>query len=87
MEIREGLARRLGVVKNTDIAEIGEDVLDELVEDVVGSMVDAVTTFCTVLVAAQRMHSWEKNYQVPVFAIWDILRECGDNAKELEGWE
>jgi maleate isomerase len=78
-------------VKNTDIAEIGVDVLDGLVEDVVESGVDAVTTFCTNLVAAQRVEFWEKKYGVPVFdtvttVIWDMLRECGVSAKKLEGW-
>jgi maleate isomerase len=89
--IGEGMERHLGVVKNTDIAEIGEEALDGLVEDVVGSGVDAVTTFCTNLVAAQRVEFWEKKYGVPVFdtvttVIWNMLRECGVDAKELEGW-
>lgn len=91
VEIGEGMERHLGVVKNTDIAEIGVDVLDGLVEDVVESGVDAVTTFCTNLVAAQRVEFWEKKYGVPVFdtvttVIWDMLRECGVSAKKLEGW-
>jgi maleate isomerase len=89
--IEEGMERHLGVVKNTDIAEIGEDVLDGLVSDVVGSRVDAVTTFCTNLVAAQRVEFWEKKYGVPVFdtvttVIWDMLRACGVDAKEFKGW-
>lgn len=89
--IGEGMERHLGVVKNTHIAEIGEEVLDELVEDVVGMGVDAVTTFCTNLVAAQRAEFWEEEYGLPVFdtvttVIWDMLRECGVDAKELKGW-
>jgi maleate isomerase len=91
VEIGEGMERHLGVVKNTDISEIGVEVLDGLVEDVVESGVDAVTTFCTNLVAAQRVEFWEKKYGVPVFdtvttVIWDMLRECGVGAKKLEGW-
>jgi len=91
VEIGEEMERHLGVVKNTDIAEIGEDVLDGLVEDVVGLGVDGVTTFCTNLVAAQRVEFWEKKYGVPFFdtvttVIWDMFRECGVDAKELEGW-
>jgi len=89
--IGEEMERHLGVVKNTDIAEIGEDILDGLVEDVVGGGVDAVTTFCTNLVAAQRVEFWEKKHGVPVFdtvttVVWDMLRECGVDAKELQGW-
>ena len=41
--IEEGMEKHLRVVKNTDIAEIGEKVLDELVKDVVGNRIDAVT--------------------------------------------
>jgi maleate isomerase len=89
--IGEAMERHLRVVKNTDIAKIGEDVLDGLVEGVVGSGVDAVTTFCTNLVAAQRVEFWENKYGVPVFdtittVVWDMLRECGVDAKELDGW-
>jgi maleate isomerase len=91
VEIGKGMERHLEVVKNTDIVEIGEEVLDELVEDVVSMRVDAVTTFCTNLVAAQRVGFWEEEYGLPVFdtittVVWDMLRECGVDAKELKGW-
>jgi maleate isomerase len=89
--IGEGMERHLGVMKNNDIAEIGQEILDELVSDVVGAEVDAVTTFCTNLVAADRVEVWEQKHRVPVFdtvttVIWDMLRKCGVDAKELEGW-
>jgi maleate isomerase len=89
--IEEGMEKHLGVAKNTDIAEIGVEVLDELVKDVVGKRVDAVTTFCTNLVAAQRVEFWEKEHGIPVFdtvatAIWDMLAECGVDGKGLNGW-
>jgi maleate isomerase len=89
--IEEGAETHLGVVKNTDIAEIGERVLDELVEEVAAGEVDAVSTFCTNLVAAQRVEFWEKKYGIPFFdtvttVIWDMLKECGVDAIELHGW-
>lgn len=89
--IEEGMEKHLGVVKNTDIADIGEEVLDGLVKDVVGKRVDAVTTFCTNLVAAQRVEFWEKEHGIPVFdtmatVIWDMLAECGVDAKGVNGW-
>jgi len=91
VEIGEGMERHLRVVKNTDIADIGEEKLDGMVGDVVGSGVDAVTTFCTNLIAAQRVEVWEKKYGVPVFdtvttVVWDMLRECGVDAKGVKGW-
>jgi maleate isomerase len=89
--IEEGMEKHLRVVKNTDIAEIGEKVLDELVKDVVGNRVDAVSTFCTNLVAAQRVDFWEKEHGIPVFdtvatVIWDMLTKCGVDARGLNGW-
>ena len=91
IEIGEGVERHLRVEKNNDIADIGEEVLDGLVGDVEGGGVDAVTTFCTNLVAAHRVELWEKKYGVPVFntvttVVWDMLRECGVDATKLEGW-
>jgi maleate isomerase len=90
IEIGEANERHLGVVKNNDIANIGEDVLDVLVSDVVTGM-DAVTTFCTNLVAAQRVDLWEKWHGGPIFdtvttVVWDMLRVCGIDARELKGW-
>jgi len=87
----EGMERHMGVVKNNDIAEVGEQVLDALVDEVVQGGPDAVTTFCTNLVAAQRVELWEKKYRVPVFdtvttVVWDMLRESGVDATELRGW-
>jgi maleate isomerase len=91
IEIGEANERHLGVVKNKDIADIGEEVLDVLVDEVVRSGVDVVSTFCTNLVAAQRVNFWEKKHGVPAFdtvttVVWDMLRECGVEAKELRGW-
>ncbi|KUJ20346.1 putative Asp/Glu racemase [Mollisia scopiformis] len=91
VEIGEKMERHLRVVKNTDIADIGEKTLDGMVGDVVGSGVDAVTTFCTNLIAAQRVRFWEEKYKVPVFdtvttVVWDMLRECGVDAKGTKGW-
>ena len=89
--IGEGMERHLKVVKNNDIADIRDEVLDDLVSQVVAQRVDAVTTFCTNLVAAQHVEFWEEKYGLPVFdtvttVIWDMLRECGVDAKVLAGW-
>lgn len=91
IKIREGMERHLRVDRNTDIANIGEDVLDGLVGEVVSEEVDAVTTFCTNLIAAQRVAFWEDEYGVPVFdtvttVIWGMLKMCDVDAKKLEGW-
>ncbi|KAH9212612.1 putative Asp/Glu racemase [Leptodontidium sp. 2 PMI_412] len=91
VEIGEGMERHLGVQKNNDITAIGEDTLDGLVDEVVAGKVDAVTTFCTNLIAAQRVEVWEETHGLPVFdtvatVVWDMLRGCGVDMAGLEGW-
>jgi maleate isomerase len=90
VNIGEGMERHLRVEKNTEIADIEENVLDDMVQYVVGK-VDAVTTFCTNLIAAHRVQVWEAKYGVPVFdtvttVVWDMFRECHVDATKLEGW-
>lgn len=85
--------RHLRVEKNTDIADIGEEVLDDMVEKVAHETeVQAVTTFCTNLVAAQRARHWEQTYNIPVLdtvttVVWDMLKECRVDAKSaVQDW-
>ena len=91
IEIGAGMERHLRIERNTDIAEIGEDVLDGMVEEVVRGGVEAVSTFCTNLVAAQRVDYWERKHGIPVLdtvtiVVWDMLRVLGVEAKGVEGW-
>lgn len=79
----------LGIVENTAIADVDETTLDRSVESVVASgKVQAVTTFCTNLVAAQRVVYWEAKHHVPVFdtvttVVWDMLRQTGQDTETL----
>lgn len=91
VEIGEGMEKHLRVENNNDIADTSENTLDDMVAQVVDGGVDAVTTFCTNLVAAQRVEFWEKKHGVPVFdtvttVVWDMLRKSGVDSKGLEGW-
>ena len=91
IEIGEGMEKHLSVEKNNDVADIQEEILDGMIAEVVDSGIDAVTTFCTNLVAAQRVEYWEKEHGVPVFdtvaiVLWGMLRECGVDATKLQGW-
>jgi maleate isomerase len=83
--------KHLRVQRNNDIADISEEWLDELVEDVKGKGVQAVTTFCTNLVAAQRVKYWEYKDRIPVFdtvttVIWDMLYRVVEDARGTEEW-
>ncbi|KAL4954442.1 Asp/Glu/hydantoin racemase [Aspergillus filifer] len=81
----------LRMEKNTTFAEIGEDILDGMVDEVAGMGVDAITTFCTNLRAAQRVKVWEEKHNLPVFdtvatVVWDMLRFCKVDMEPLKEW-
>lgn len=82
--------RHLSRSDNVRIAEIDAKTLDPMVAEVVREGVQAVTTFCTNLSAAQHVERWEKEHGVPVFdtvttVVWDMLRICGVDAK-ISAW-
>ena len=90
IEIGEDTERHLRVEKKNNIRDIGEEVVDGLVDEVVGGGLGAVTAFCTNLAAAQRVGVWERMYEVPVFdtvttMVWDMLKQCGVDVMKLEG--
>ncbi|KAF4628408.1 hypothetical protein G7Y89_g9739 [Cudoniella acicularis] len=87
----EIVERHMGVERNGDIAEVGEEVLDGLVGEVVAGGVDVVSTFCTNLVAAQRVGFWEGIYGVPVFdtvttVVWDMCRILDVDLSNVKEW-
>lgn len=91
IEITPGMERHLNLTKNTDFGRISKETLDGMVADVVKGGVEAVTTFCTNLNAAQRVESWEERHGVPVLdtvsiVIWDMLRIRGFAVKDVRGW-
>jgi maleate isomerase len=91
MEVTTETERHLRVVKNTDVALIGEDVLETLVGQVVEGGAEAVSTFCTNLIAAHKVELWEAKYGVPVLdtvttVTWDMLKQCGVDTKAIKGW-
>lgn len=91
IEITSETERHLRMVKNNDIALVGEDVLETLVGQVVEGGAEAVSTFCTNLVAAHKVELWEAKYGVPVLdtvttVTWDMLRQCGVDTKAIKGW-
>ncbi|KAG9252293.1 Asp/Glu/hydantoin racemase [Emericellopsis atlantica] len=80
--------RHLGISKNSTFATIDEPTLDGMVADVASKKVQAITTFCTNLRAAQRVAHWEKEHGIPVFdtvttVLWEMLRELKVDTKPL----
>ncbi|KAL4786491.1 Asp/Glu/hydantoin racemase [Aspergillus varians] len=83
--------RHLRLSKNTTFGKIDEPTLDEMVADVAGTKVPAITTFCTNLRAAQRVAHWEKEHGALVLdtvatVVWDVLRHCGVDMTPLRDW-
>ncbi|TDZ20155.1 hypothetical protein Cob_v006997 [Colletotrichum orbiculare MAFF 240422] len=83
--------RHLRLSKNSAFADIQESVLDGVVGEVAGRKVQAITTFCTNLRAAQRVAYWEEVHGIPVFdtvatVVWEMLRVCKVDMKPLEAW-
>ena len=83
--------RHLGLSKNSSFAEVDEPTLDEMVADVAGREVQAISTFCTNLRAAQRVDYWERKHGVIVLdtvatVIWDMLLHCQVDPSCVEGW-
>lgn len=81
----------LRIFKNSTFAAVDEPTLDGMVGEVAGKGVQAITTFCTNLRAAQRVAYWEKEYNVLVFdtvatVIWEMLRMCEVEMSPLQGW-
>ena len=73
--------RHLCISKNSTFATIDEHTLDGMVSDVAAQGVQAISTFCTNLKAAQRVAHWEEKHDLPVFdtvitVVWEMLRVC-----------
>ena len=73
--------RHLRISKNSTFATIDEPTLDGMVADVAAQKVQAISTFCTNLKAAQRVAHWEEKHGLPVFdtvitVVWEMLRAC-----------
>lgn len=87
--------RHLGESNNAIFAAVRESTLDEMVQMVFADRelgaAAAITTFCTNLVAAQRVQYWENRFNIPVLdsvatVIWDMLRICRVKSGAVKGW-
>lgn len=88
----------LGKKVNVEFAEIGEEVLDRQVNEVVGKMgkregkIKVVSTFCTNLRAAHRVEAWESQYNDLIVldtvatVVWELLRILDVDMSGISGW-
>jgi maleate isomerase len=90
-DIRDDMSKCLNL-EGGDFSAIGEEALDKMVDSVVTlGKVNVVTTFCTNLIAAQRVAFWEDKYKILAFdtvttVVWGMLRECGMSVTKIAGW-
>ncbi|KAF2638970.1 putative Asp/Glu racemase [Massarina eburnea CBS 473.64] len=83
--------QHLSRTDNVNLASLGAETFDPMVEAVAKGGVDAITTFCTNLKTAGMVEKWEKEYGVPVLdtvttVVWDCLKMCGVETTEMKGW-
>jgi maleate isomerase len=76
---------------NWELSLIGEDVLTRLVCEIAAESPDAISTFCTNLVAAELVAGWEADFGTPVYdtvalAVWKGLRLAGADPSRIAGW-
>ncbi|MFK3704922.1 hypothetical protein ACI2JR_08155 [Klebsiella sp. NPDC088457] len=81
----------LSLQDNFSFAEVDKDTLERQIAEVVTAGAQAVTTFCTNLIAADRVASWEQQFDVPIFdttitVIWDMLHKTGVDTRRVAGW-
>jgi maleate isomerase len=81
----------LRIFKNSTFADVDEPTLDRMVAEVAAKKVDAISTFCTNLRAAQRVAHWEREHSIPVLdtvatVVWEMLRELKVDMSPLEPW-
>lgn len=80
-----------GGTVNTEFAELSEHTLDKMVTAVAKAGAPVVTTFCTNLVAAQRVEHWERSSNIVVLdtvatVVWAMLRAAGIKPNLVTGW-
>lgn len=91
VQIDDSIEQHWGGSVNTEFANIPEHTLDEMVAQVARAGAPVVTTFCTNLVAAQRVEYWEQTHNIVVLdtvatVVWDMLRAAGLNTGLVQGW-
>lgn len=79
-----------------EFAKVSEATLDGQMDEVIGQLggsgTKVISTFCTNLKAAQRVHFWEEKYgDLYVFdttatVVWDMLRMAGVDYKGISQW-
>jgi maleate isomerase len=76
---------------NWELANIPATTLAGLVNELVSEGVEAVSTFCTNLAAADHAAKWEADFGVPVLdsvtlGLWRVLALAGENPARITGW-
>lgn len=91
VDIGASWERHLGITDNHEIVKVDEATLDSMVMDVFSNGAHVLTTFCTNLLAAQRVEHWERSYGVTVLdtvssVVWGMLKIVEVDTRLVRGW-
>jgi maleate isomerase len=83
--------RHLGIRVNHDFAGVSPQRLRALIEEVAGARPQAITTFCTNLLAAQLAPAIERNLGIPLLdtvstTVWGMVRAAGGSPAAITRW-
>ena len=83
--------RHLGLHVNYSFAQVDAETIRNMVRQLAKENVQAITTFCTNLHAAQLTEELEKETGIPIYdtvatAVWKSLKVAGVDTRELTGW-
>lgn len=89
--IEKSQEAHLGITDNNKIVTVDEGTLDGMVQEVADNGATAITTFCTNLLAAQRVEHWEKTHGIIVLdtvstVVWGVLKIVGVDTGLVKGW-
>ena len=83
--------QHLGLSHNFAFSEVTPDQLRSMIREVAKSKPQAITTFCTNLMAAPMVEEMEKETGIPIYdtistVTWKCLRLTGVDTRRVQGW-
>ena len=83
--------RHLGLSHNFSFSEVTADQLRGMIREVAKAKPQAITTFCTNLMAAPLIEEMEQETGIPIYdtisiVVWKCLQVTGVDPKRVQGW-
>lgn len=83
--------RHLGISRNFDFSEVGEDTIAGMIDEVAAARPDAISVICTNLRGARLAEAMEKRHDIPIcdsisVVVLRALELAGADPKRITGW-